>query len=74
MRKPATGWNIATDARAENVVRPVADGPKNRENASELKVKEHSVRNYVYRIFEKVGVSTRVGLILHALSRREHTN
>jgi len=57
--------------REEEVVRLVADGLKNREIAQRLKVKEHSIRNYVYRIFEKLGVSSRVELILYAFSRRE---
>ena len=37
------------------MVRLVADGMKNREIAQRLRVKEHSARNYVYRIFEKLG-------------------
>lgn len=57
--------------REEEVVRLVADGMKNREIAGALQVKEHSVRNYIYRIFEKLGVSTRVELILYAFSQRE---
>jgi DNA-binding NarL/FixJ family response regulator len=57
--------------REEEVVRLVADGLKNREIAQRLKVKEHSIRNYVYRIFEKLGVSSRVELILYAFSHRE---
>ena len=48
----------------------VADGLKNREIAERLKVKEHSIRNYLYRIFEKLGVSTQVELILYAFSHR----
>jgi DNA-binding NarL/FixJ family response regulator len=50
--------------REEEVVRLVADGMKNREIAETLHVKEHSIRNYIYRIFEKVGVSTRVELAI----------
>jgi DNA-binding NarL/FixJ family response regulator len=50
--------------REEDVVRLVADGLKNREIAQRLKVKEHSIRNYIYRIFEKLGGSSRVELIL----------
>jgi DNA-binding NarL/FixJ family response regulator len=57
--------------REDEVVRLVADGLKNREIAQRLKVKEHSIRNYVYRIFEKLGVSSRVELILYAFSGRE---
>jgi DNA-binding NarL/FixJ family response regulator len=57
--------------REEEVVRLVADGLKNREIALKLQVKEHSVRNYVYRIFEKLGVSSRVELTLYAFSHRD---
>jgi DNA-binding NarL/FixJ family response regulator len=57
--------------REEEVVRLVADGMKNREIAETLHVKEHPVRNYIYRIFEKLGVSGRVELILYAFSQRE---
>jgi DNA-binding NarL/FixJ family response regulator len=60
--------------REEDVVRLVADGLKNREIAQRLKVKEHSIRNYLYRIFDKLGVSTRVELILYAFSHRDHGN
>jgi DNA-binding NarL/FixJ family response regulator len=54
--------------REEEVVQLVADGLKNREIALRLNIKEHSIRNYLYRIFEKLGVSTRVELILYAFS------
>lgn len=57
--------------REEDVVRLVADGMKNREIAQRLRVKEHSIRNYVYRIFEKLGVSSRVELILYMFSHRD---
>ena len=43
--------------REEAVVQLVAGGPKNREIALKFRVKEHSIRNYIYRIFEKVGGS-----------------
>ncbi len=57
--------------REEEVVHLVADGLKNREIALQLHVKEHSVRNYIYRIFEKLGVSSRVELVLYAFSQRD---
>jgi DNA-binding NarL/FixJ family response regulator len=60
--------------REEDVVRLVADGLRNREIALRLKVKEHSVRNYIYRIFEKVGVSSRVELMLYMFSQRDTRN
>jgi hypothetical protein len=46
------------------------EGMKNREIARALHVTEHTVSNYLYRIFEKLGVSSRVQLILHSLSRQ----
>lgn len=60
--------------REEDVVRLVADGMRNRDVAQQLGVTEHSVRNYLYRIFEKLGVSTRVELILYVLSQRNLAN
>ena len=57
--------------REEDVVRLVADGIKNREIAERLKVSEHSIRNYLYRIFDKLGVSSRVELILYAFNQRD---
>jgi DNA-binding NarL/FixJ family response regulator len=44
---------------------------KNREIARVLQVTDHTVSNYIYRIFEKVGVSSRVELILYSLSRKD---
>ena len=60
--------------REEDVARLVADGLKNREIAQRLKVKEHSIRNYLYRIFDKLGVSTRVELTLRVFSQRDRTS
>jgi len=58
--------------REEDVVRLVADGLKNREIAQRLQVKEHSIRNYIYRIFEKLGVSNRIELTLYVFSHRDN--
>ena len=57
--------------REEDVVRLVADSLKDREITQRLRVKGKSMRNYVYRIFERLGVSSRVELILYAFNRRE---
>ena len=69
----ATGVPLLTE-REEDVVRLVADGMKNRAIAERLEVTEHSIRNYLYRIFEKLGVSTRVELILYVFSQRNPMN
>ena len=56
--------------REEEVVRLVADGMKNVEIAHALDVAEHSIRNYLCRIFDKLGVSSRVELILYTFNKR----
>jgi len=58
--------------REEDADHLAADGLKNREIAQKVNVKEHSIRNYIYRIFEKLGVSSRVELILYAFSQRDN--
>src|SRR6202167_1355527 len=56
--------------REESVVRQVAEGMTNREISVHLKLSEHTVRNYLFRIFDKLGVSSRVELVLYCLQER----
>ena len=37
-----------------------------------LQVSEHTVKKYLFRIFEKLGISTRVELVLYALNHGDH--
>jgi DNA-binding NarL/FixJ family response regulator len=60
--------------REEAVVRQVAEGLTNREISISLKLSEHTVRNYLFRIFEKLGVSTRVELVLYCLQERSSSS
>jgi len=46
------------------VIELVAQGLKNREIAEELGIGEHVVRNYLSKIYDKIGVSNRVELAL----------
>jgi DNA-binding NarL/FixJ family response regulator len=55
-------------AREIDVVRCLAEGLTNREIAQRLKLAEHTVKNYLFRIFDKLGVSSRVEVVLYALS------
>lgn len=57
--------------REEEVVRLVAAGLKNREVGQRLAVAEHTIRNYLCRIFEKLEISSRMELILYVSSQRE---
>jgi DNA-binding NarL/FixJ family response regulator len=54
--------------REEQVVALVADGLSNRDVAHELSLSVHTIKKYLYRIFDKLGISSRVELVLYAVS------
>ena len=54
--------------REYQVCQAVSQGLTNREIAGKLGLTEHTVKGYLYRIFEKLGVSTRVELALHTFT------
>jgi len=54
--------------REELVVALVADGLSNREVAQELNLSEHTIKKYLFRIFDKLGISSRVELVLYAVN------
>lgn len=62
----ANGAKLLT-AREEQVVALVTDGLGNREIAHELGLSEHTVKKYLFRIFDKLGLSSRVELALYAV-------
>jgi len=57
--------------REESLVHLVAEGLTNRDISLQLHLSEHTVRNYLFRIFNKVGISNRLELALYAIDRRE---
>jgi DNA-binding NarL/FixJ family response regulator len=61
---------ILLSRREEEVVSLVADGLKNREIAQQLKLSEHTVKNHLFRIFERLGISSRAELILYLVGQR----
>lgn len=54
--------------RERDVVHLVAEEMRNQEIATKLNLSEHTVRNYLIRIFDKLGISSRVELVLYAFS------
>jgi len=55
--------------REEEIAHMVAEGFSNRQISERLDLSEHTIKNYLFRVFEKLGVSTRVELTLYALKR-----
>jgi two-component system, NarL family, nitrate/nitrite response regulator NarL len=58
--------------RELQVVKCAATGKTNRAIAQELRLSEHTVKNYLFRAFEKLGVSSRVELLFY-LTMKGHT-
>ncbi len=54
--------------REEQVVALVAEGLSNRDTARELSLSEHTIKKYLFRIFDKLGISSRVELVLYAVN------
>lgn len=62
---------VVLTPREEQAVSLVAEGMNNRQIAQELKVKENTVKKSLLRIYDKLGVSNRVELVLYALSHSQ---
>ena len=57
--------------REDQVVRLLSQGLTNKDISRELGLSQHTIRNYLFRIYDKLGVSTRVELVLYFLQERE---
>ena len=64
-----TKGKILLTKREQEIVSKVAEGMKNREIAELLNVSEHTVKNYLFRIFDRLGLSSRVELVLYGSTR-----
>jgi two-component system, NarL family, nitrate/nitrite response regulator NarL len=61
--------SLALSARELQVVRYAACGKTNREIAVELHLSEHTVKNYLFRAFDKLGVSSRAQLLFYLATK-----
>ena len=55
--------------REEEIARLVATGLSNRDVSDKLGLSPHTVKNCLSRIFEKLGISTRIELVLYVLGQ-----
>jgi len=67
-----SGMNLL-GVRENQVANLVAEGLPNRGIAQRLGISEHTVSNYLFRIYNKLGISSRVELVLYVLKKREKT-
>jgi len=64
----ANGLELLSKREME-VVRSLAEGLTNREIADRLGLSQHTIKNYLFRVFDKLGVSSRVELLFMTLSQ-----
>jgi two-component system, NarL family, nitrate/nitrite response regulator NarL len=55
--------------RERDVIHCLSEGLGNREIAERLQLSEHTVKNYMFHIFDKLGVSSRLELMFKIVSR-----
>ncbi len=65
--------NVLLSKREEEIVLLVAEGLRNREIAAQLKLSEHTIRNYLFRVFDKLGISNRSELILYFMEHQRRS-
>ena len=61
--------HVLLPKRQQQVVHWVAEGLTNREIAQKMGLSEHTVKNYLFAVFDRLGVSTRAELILYVFAK-----
>jgi DNA-binding NarL/FixJ family response regulator len=64
----ANGIDLLSKRELE-VVRCLAEGMTNREIATRLGLSQHTIKNYLFRVFDKLGVSSRLELLSLTLTQ-----
>lgn len=64
----ASGIDLLSKREME-VVRCLARGLSNREIAKQMGLSQHTIKNYLFRVFDKLGVSSRVELLFLTMSQ-----
>jgi two-component system, NarL family, nitrate/nitrite response regulator NarL len=59
--------------REMEIVQSLAEGLTNREIAQRLGLSQHTIKNYLFRVFEKTGASNRIELLFMLLSHTRST-
>jgi two-component system nitrate/nitrite response regulator NarL len=62
------GELVRLSKREREVAQLVAAGLSNRSVSEKLGLSGHTVKNYLFRIFEKLGISTRIELVIYILN------
>jgi DNA-binding CsgD family transcriptional regulator len=66
------GVNLLSKRELE-VVQCLVQGLTNREIADQIGLSQHTVKNYLFRVFDKLGVSSRTELLFMTLSQGSHS-
>jgi two-component system, NarL family, nitrate/nitrite response regulator NarL len=65
-----TQGTVLLSKREQDIMRWLAAGYSNRAIARELNVSQNTVKNHLFRIFNKLGVSSRVEAVIYAATQR----
>jgi two-component system nitrate/nitrite response regulator NarL len=73
--RPVDAGNLKLLSKRElEVVQYLAQGLTNREIADRLGLSQHTIKNYLFRVFDKLGVSSRVELLFMTLSQNSNAD